>query len=112
MEAAVYFACAEALQNAVKHAGSAATARVVLRHESSGLAFEVSDDGRGFDGETNAGGGLVNMEDRLNAVGGRLRVTSVPGCGTTVQGWVGETQPVPFEHAPGPPRPRTHDRSR
>jgi signal transduction histidine kinase len=99
MEAAVYFACAEALQNAARHAGSAATARIVLRSEGSGLAFEVSDDGCGFGGEISAGGGLVNMEDRLNAVGGRLRVTSAPGCGTTVEGWVGETQPVLPERA-------------
>ena len=94
VEAAVYFACAEALQNAAKHAGAAATARIVLRDEGSGLAFEVSDDGRGFGDEIHAGGGLVNMQDRLNAVGGRLTVTSVPGAGTTVQGWVGESQPV------------------
>jgi signal transduction histidine kinase len=94
VEAAVYFACADALQNTAKHAGAAATARIALRYEGSGLAFEVSDDGRGFGGQINAGSGLTNMEDRLTAVGGRLRVTSAPGRGTTVQGWVGETQPL------------------
>ena len=51
VEAAIYFACAEALQNTAKHAGSAATARIVLRYEGFGLAFEVSDDGRGFGSE-------------------------------------------------------------
>ena len=107
VEAAVYFACAEALQNVAKHAGSAATACIALRYEGRGLEFEVSDDGRGFGGECNAGGGLVNMEDRLNAVGGGLRVTSVPGCGTPVQGWVGETSPSNQTRARSrPPRPR------
>ena len=94
MEAAVYFACAEALQNVAKHAGAVATARIVLRHEGSGLAFEVRDDGRGFGDQVRAGAGLINMDDRVSAVGGRLRVTSAPGSGTTVQGWVDRVQPL------------------
>jgi signal transduction histidine kinase len=92
VEAAVYFACAEALQNVAKHAGAVATACVALRHDGSGLAFEVSDDGDGFGADVRAGAGLTNMEDRLNAVGGHLLVTSAPGRGTTVQGWVDPVQ--------------------
>jgi signal transduction histidine kinase len=92
VEAAVYFACAEALQNVAKHAGAAATARIALRHVGSGLAFEVRDDGQGFDEEVRAGSGLINMDDRVSAVGGRLRVTSAPGCGTTVHGWVDQIE--------------------
>ena len=94
VEAAVYFACAEALQNTAKHAGTGATARIALSHDGSGLAFEVRDDGRGFADPVNAGSGLANMEDRLSAVGGRLQVSAAPGCGTTVQGWVGEVEPL------------------
>ena len=93
VEAAVYFACAEALQNVAKHAGGAATARVVLRRDGSGLAFEVHDDGHGFGDDVRAGAGLINMEDRVSAVGGRLRVTSAPGRGTTVRGWVDQVEP-------------------
>jgi signal transduction histidine kinase len=92
VEAAVYFACAEALQNVAKHAGAVATACVALSHDGSGLAFEVSDDGDGFGDDVRAGAGLTNMEDRLSAVGGHLRVTSAPGRGTTVQGWVDPVQ--------------------
>ena len=88
VEAAIYFTCAEALQNAAKHAGPGATARIALRHETEGLAFEVRDDGRGFDPALRTGSGLANMEDRLGAVGGRVRVVSAPGCGVAVQGWV------------------------
>ena len=88
VEAAVYFTCAEALQNTAKHGGPGVTARVVLRHEEGGLAFEVRDDGRGFDSGAPTGSGLANMEDRLAAVGGRLSVVSAPECGAVVQGWV------------------------
>ena len=88
VEAAVYFTCAEALQNAAKHAGPEATARIVLRHDVDGLAFKVRDDGFGFDPALHGGSGLKNMEDRLAAVGGRVVVVSAPECGVAVQGWV------------------------
>ena len=86
VEAAVYFAVAEALQNTAKHAGTGATARVTLSHERSRLSFEVRDDGCGFAGDVNAGRGLANMDDRLRAVGGRLRVSSRPGAGPAFRG--------------------------
>ncbi len=51
------------------------------------LEFEVRDDGAGFDvSAATAGSGLANMADRLDAVGGTLRVQSRPGSGTTVLG--------------------------
>jgi signal transduction histidine kinase len=93
VETAVYFVCAEALQNTAKHAGPGATARVAVRNESGGLAFEVRDDGRGFDTSARSGSGLANMQDRLGAVGGRLNVVSAPQCGAIVQGWVPEPAP-------------------
>jgi signal transduction histidine kinase len=86
IEAAVYFCCLEALQNASKYAGAEATARVRIWEEAGGLEFEVSDDGPGFetsrDGE---GAGLTNMRDRLGAVGGTLRVES-DTTGTRIRG--------------------------
>jgi signal transduction histidine kinase len=109
VEAAVYFACAEALQNVAKHAGAVATACISLRHDGSGLAFEVRDDGHGFGDDVKAGAGLVNMDDRVSAAGGRLRVTSEPGCGTTVQGWVDEIQLL--ERLPTGAMRRGRDRS-
>jgi signal transduction histidine kinase len=49
----------------------------------------VEDDGRGFDPAlTLPGSGLVNMADRLAALGGSVEVTSVPGSGTSVTGRV------------------------
>ena len=86
-EAAAYFCCLEALQNAMKHAGPEATAVVRAWEEGGTLRFSVSDDGAGFDPAARAGGtGFVNMADRLGAIGGNLRVDSTPGGGTTVVG--------------------------
>jgi signal transduction histidine kinase len=89
LEAAVYFCCIEALQNAGKYAGAGATARVRLWEEAGGLLFEVVDDGAGFDaGTAGQGAGITNMSDRIGAVGGRLHVESKPGRGTRVTGLV------------------------
>jgi signal transduction histidine kinase len=87
VEATVYFCCVEALQNAVKHAGAGARATVRAWREESALLFEVRDDGAGFDESTvRTPSGLANMSDRLDALGGRLTISSQPGSGTRVFG--------------------------
>ena len=89
VEAAVYFCCLEALQNAGKHAGEDASAAVRVWEEAGALLFEVRDDGAGFDARGNGrGAGFVNMSDRVGAVGGRLTVESTPGAGTVVAGQI------------------------
>ncbi len=89
VEAAVYFCCLEALQNAGKYAGVQASARVRIWEDAGGLLFEVSDDGVGFEvGRRDEGAGLTNMRDRLGAVGGTLRLESEPGHGTRICGVV------------------------
>jgi signal transduction histidine kinase len=93
VEATIYFCCLEGLQNAGKYAGEGATAVVRVWEESGALLFEVSDDGAGFDVSHRASGaGFTNMNDRLGAVGGTLRVESTPGRGTRVRGT------IPVEH--------------
>jgi signal transduction histidine kinase len=88
-EAAVYFCCVEALQNAGKHAGEGASARIVLEQAGDELRFSVSDDGVGFDRtRCGAGHGFVNMADRVGAIGGSLDVWSEPGRGTRISGRV------------------------
>jgi signal transduction histidine kinase len=88
IEAAVYFCCLEALQNAAKHATDASV-EVRLWEESGGLLFSVTDDGPGFDPEkARRGHGYVNMADRLGAIGGTVRWESAPGQGATVRGSV------------------------
>jgi len=88
IEAAVYFCCLEALQNAAKYAGDGASARVRIWEDAGGLLFEVLDDGPGFESNRQSeGAGLTNMRDRLGAVGGMLRVESGSG-GTRIHGVV------------------------
>jgi signal transduction histidine kinase len=87
IEATVYFCCLEAIQNACKHAGDGATIDLRVWDAGATLAFEVTDDGRGFDASGRGlGAGFVNMEDRLRARRGSLRVQSAPGQGTRVSG--------------------------
>ena len=88
VEAAIYFSCLEALQNAAKHAPDA-TVDLRLWTASGGLLFSVTDDGPGFDPATARGGhGFVNMADRLGAIGGTVRWDSRPGHGATISGTV------------------------
>jgi signal transduction histidine kinase len=87
VEAAVYFCCLEALQNAGKYAGEGARVVVHIREDEGKLGFDVVDDGAGFDPASRAGGhGFVNMSDRLGAIGGSLRVDAAPGEGTRIAG--------------------------
>ncbi len=88
VEAAVYFCCLEAVQNAVKHAG-ATRVHVALVIEGTVLAFTVTDDGAGFDPRVAAAvGGLANMSDRVDSLGGSLDWAAAPGGGTRVSGRV------------------------
>jgi signal transduction histidine kinase len=51
------------------------------------VAFEIRDDGVGFDLDAVArGDGLTNLHDRCAAIGGEVAVLSAPGAGTTVRG--------------------------
>jgi signal transduction histidine kinase len=89
IEAAIYFCCLEAFQNIGKYAGEGATAKVTIKEEAGGLLFEVNDTGAGFDVATaKRGAGFTNMNDRVGAIGGSLRVESAPGKGTKVSGTV------------------------
>jgi signal transduction histidine kinase len=89
VEAAVYFCCVEALQNAAKHAGEGAAATVTVTDADGVLRFEVADDGCGFDRATaNGSSGLQNMADRVGALGGALRIEAAPHRGTRVRGQV------------------------
>ena len=88
IESAVYYCCLEAIQNATKHGGRDVHVSVALAEEDGHLTFRVVDDGPGFAAGDVGGLGLQNMEDRLGAVGGRLRITTAPGRGTTISGEV------------------------
>ena len=89
VEAAVYFCCLDALENAARHAGAGARAVVRAWQEHGALRFEVSDDGAGCvqDAEP-LDAGLASVRDRVDALGGRLVVSSEPGRGTRVSGTI------------------------
>jgi signal transduction histidine kinase len=88
VETAVYFTCIEAVQNAIKHAHGA-TGLWVSVWQDRALGFEVRDDGAGFEVPTGAyNGGLRNMHDRIEAIGGQLHIVSAPGHGTCIRGSV------------------------
>ncbi len=93
IEAAVYFCCLEALQNAAKHAPQSQVA-VRVWEASGGLLFSVSDDGPGFDPARARGGhGFTNMADRLGAIGGTVRWESEPGHGARILGSIPRSDP-------------------
>src|SRR5690606_6270287 len=86
--ALLFEAVRELLFNAVKYAGVEAI-DVEVREERDLLHVVVSDHGRGFEpaqaAHRRGGYGLFSVRERLAAVGGALRVDSVPGRGTRVE---------------------------
>ena len=89
LEAAAYFAVAEALTNVVKHSGASA-AWVLVRRADGFVRIEVGDDGHGG-ADPGAGTGLAGIMRRLTAFDGTLRVSSPAGGPTLV------TMEVPCE---------------
>jgi signal transduction histidine kinase len=86
IEAAIYYVVAEAITNVAKYAH--ATHANVAVERSQGIATVViSDDGIGG-AEPGAGSGLVGLTDRVEALGGRLRLESTPGRGTRLSAQV------------------------
>ncbi|HEX5937198.1 MAG TPA: ATP-binding protein [Actinomycetota bacterium] len=86
VEAAIYFCCVQALQNAQRHAPGRRV-DLTLIHAAGEVSFAVRDRGAGFDVEHASGGeGLQIMRDRIAALGGSITIDSAPGAGTTVTG--------------------------
>jgi signal transduction histidine kinase len=81
IEVAAFYLVFEGLANALKHA-HATSAQVTVRRRDSWLVVEVSDDGIGFDASLASGSGIRNLGDRVEAVGGKLRIDSRSGAGT------------------------------
>jgi signal transduction histidine kinase len=81
--AAAYFVASEALTNAAKHS-HANEVRLTAAFDGETLVLEISDDGIGGAGP-GGGSGLRGLADRVEALGGRLTVSSPPGRGTTLR---------------------------
>jgi signal transduction histidine kinase len=82
VEAAAYYVVSEALTNIAKHAEATAV-RIRVRRIDGRAVVEVADDGVGGAGG-GRGTGLNGLADRVDALGGSLRVESPPGRGTIV----------------------------
>ena len=80
LEVAAYYVVSEGLANATKHA-RASHVRVSVALVGGVLELSVRDDGVGG-AKLGAGTGLIGLIDRVEALGGRIRVTSPPGGGT------------------------------
>ncbi len=79
----------EALTNVIKHT-QASRVRISLSYGGDAVGIRVEDDGQGFDPHADRAGkrkswGLKNMEERAVLLGGRFKVHSKPGEGTTVE---------------------------
>jgi two-component system sensor histidine kinase UhpB len=90
VETALFRVAQQALANVVEHA-SATHAEVAIDCAGKGVRLRVSDDGCGFDPDhvqviaDIAHFGLIAMRERVQALGGRFRVTTAPGHGTVVE---------------------------
>jgi signal transduction histidine kinase len=82
VEVGAYYVVSEALTNAAKHAGAA---HVAVRGQAKDdvLSLSISDDGIGG-ADFGKGSGLIGLRDRVEALGGRMRIVSPAGSGTSL----------------------------
>ncbi|WP_374261250.1 ATP-binding protein [Zoogloea sp.] len=86
----------ESCTNIARHA-QASRAQVSLLRDARGLIVEISDNGRGIEPAAGqAGFGLTGMRERIDAVAGRLEISSPPGGGTRIRAHL----PLPIDPAP------------
>ena len=89
-EISIYRVFQEALTNIVKHAQANRVVLTAKKQEGS-MAFQIDDNGQGFDLEEVQGRGaqdrrlgLATMEERVRLLGGSLKISSVKGLGTSI----------------------------
>ena len=82
VEVAAYYVIAEALTNAAKHA-RASEVIVDVRDDDGKLYLSIRDNGVGG-ADSRRGSGLIGLKDRVEALGGRLQIVSLPGEGTSL----------------------------
>ena len=82
VEVTAYYVISEALTNVAKHA-QATVAQVDVEADDARLRLSVRDDGVGG-ADFGRGSGLIGLRDRVEAVGGRIELTSPPGRGTSL----------------------------
>ena len=98
-EAAIYFCCLEAVQNATKHA-NASEILIDLRcseisSHRTDVELTITDDGQGFDVSATSRGGLANIRDRIESLHGSVLITSERGRGTIICATLPVTTAIP-----------------
>jgi len=84
LDRTIYHIVQECLSNAVRHGEPRAVRVTIEAPGTSDIAIRIADDGRGMSEPRNLGFGLVGMRERVEALGGRLIITSAPGLGVSV----------------------------
>jgi PAS domain S-box-containing protein len=80
----VFLIFKETVNNMVKHSGLT-RAEIEFRIAGGNLVLRVSDNGKGFDTNSESDGhGLMSMRERTAALGGQMEIVSAPDRGTTV----------------------------
>ncbi len=92
----------EAVANAVQHSG-ANSIRLDILYQPAHFFMSVSDDGQGFDRQTQLRGrdghwGITGMRERAQSIGGRLNILPNAPCGTTVE--VALLGPIAYSEPP------------
>jgi signal transduction histidine kinase len=87
LQAQVMLRCIqEAITNSVRHAG-ARNLWIRLSQDEDGLVLSAHDDGRGAS-DLAVGNGLSGMSERLQQLGGELKLESSPGAGFSLRAWL------------------------
>jgi signal transduction histidine kinase len=82
VEVAAYYVVAEALTNAAKYA-RASVVNVRLDIEGATMHLSIRDDGIGG-ADAGKGSGIIGLTDRVEAIGGKMTISSHPGSGTSL----------------------------
>jgi signal transduction histidine kinase len=82
VEVAVYYVVSETLTNAAKHA-DATVVHIDLETDDATVTLAIRDDGVGG-ADQGRGSGLVGLRDRVEALGGTIKIASPPGSGTSL----------------------------
>ncbi len=100
IEEAIYFCAREAIQNSTKHAGRGAEVTVRLRRRHGTIELTIADNGAGMSAEdASTGIGILGMRDRIEAVGGRFKIVSRLGRGTSIHATICDEGPARPQHA-------------